>query len=90
LSDLDLAGVVLTDISRDGTGDGPDLTGLAAVLGSAGPPVVASGGVGTAEHLRELAALEVEGRRLDGAIVGRALLSGQLSLAEASAACGNP
>jgi phosphoribosylformimino-5-aminoimidazole carboxamide ribotide isomerase len=88
LGDLPLAGVVATDIARDGTGDGPDLAGLAAVLESAGTPVVASGGVAGIEDLQRLAALEAGGRRLGGAVVGRALLSGRLSLAEALAACG--
>jgi phosphoribosylformimino-5-aminoimidazole carboxamide ribotide isomerase len=88
LSDLPLAGVVVTDIARDGTGDGPDLAGLAAVLEHDGSPVLASGGVAGAEDLERLRALEVGGRRLEGVIVGRALLSGRLSLADALAACG--
>jgi phosphoribosylformimino-5-aminoimidazole carboxamide ribotide isomerase len=88
LSDLPLAGVVVTDISRDGTGDGPDLAGLATVLESGGLAVVASGGVGGTEDLERLAALAAGGRRLEGVIVGRALLSGRLSLADALAACG--
>jgi phosphoribosylformimino-5-aminoimidazole carboxamide ribotide isomerase len=83
-----LAGVVLTDIARDGTGDGPDLTGLGEVLACSGLPVVASGGVATARDLEALARIEIAGRKLDGAIVGRALLSGQLSIAEAVGACG--
>ena len=87
LGDLELAGVVVTDIARDGTGEGPDLSGLRAVLGWARQPVVASGGIATAEDLTRLADLEVAGRLLDGVIVGRALLSGQLSLAEALRAC---
>jgi phosphoribosylformimino-5-aminoimidazole carboxamide ribotide isomerase len=99
LNDLDLAGVVATDIERDGTGVGPDLEGLAQVLRACRPPVVSSGGVASASDLQRLAALEVTSlaagaatapSRLDGAIVGRALLSGQLSLADALAACALP
>jgi phosphoribosylformimino-5-aminoimidazole carboxamide ribotide isomerase len=85
--DVELAAVVLTDISRDGTGDGPDLDGLTSVLAGVRIPVVASGGVATASDLERLAALEVDGMRLEGAIVGRALLSGTLSLADALRAC---
>lgn len=88
--DLDLAGVVVTDIDRDGTGGGPDVFGLVSVLGWAEQPVVASGGVATVRDLARLAALDVDGRRLDGVIVGRALLSGELSLADALAACRPP
>jgi phosphoribosylformimino-5-aminoimidazole carboxamide ribotide isomerase len=49
---------------------------------------VASGGVGTADDLRTLAAMEVDGRRLAGAIVGRALYEGRFTVQEALAACG--
>jgi phosphoribosylformimino-5-aminoimidazole carboxamide ribotide isomerase len=85
--DLELAGIAVTDIARDGTGDGPDLAGLRLVLGWASRAVVASGGVATTGDLERLAVLEVDGRRLEGAIVGRALLSGRFSLADALVAC---
>ena len=41
----------------------------------------------TAADLRVLAALTVDGRRLAGAVVGRALVDGALSVEEAMAAC---
>lgn len=85
-SDLDLGGVVITDISRDGTGDGADISVLVSALGWSDHHIVASGGVATARDLRRLAALDVDGRRLEGAIVGQALLSGSLTLADALAA----
>jgi phosphoribosylformimino-5-aminoimidazole carboxamide ribonucleotide (ProFAR) isomerase len=87
LSAAPLAGAVLTDISRDGTGDGPDLAGLRRALTESAVPIVASGGVSTAGDLEALADVDIAGRRLNGAIVGRALLSGQLSIAEAARAC---
>ena len=87
LAELELAAVVVTDIDRDGTGDGPDLSGLATVLRCSGLPVVSSGGVAGSSDLERLGALEVDGRHLAGAIVGRALLSRQLSIADALAAC---
>jgi phosphoribosylformimino-5-aminoimidazole carboxamide ribotide isomerase len=87
LADAPFGAVVVTEIARDGTLEGPDLDGLAAVLGSTSLPVVASGGVGAAEHLRALAGLEVAGARLAGAIVGRAILSGAIGVQEALLAC---
>jgi len=45
--------------------------------------VVASGGVGTLDHIAALAALQVAGRRLAGVIVGRALYEGAFGLAAA-------
>jgi phosphoribosylformimino-5-aminoimidazole carboxamide ribotide isomerase len=86
-ADLPLAGIVATDISRDGTGAGPDLEGLERLLGLTALPVVASGGVAGASDLRALARLRVGDRRLEGVIVGKALLSGAISMAEAMAAC---
>jgi phosphoribosylformimino-5-aminoimidazole carboxamide ribotide isomerase len=75
--------VIVTQIERDGTLEGPDNEGLAAVLAATQIDVVASGGVGELAHLSPLAALEVAGRRLDGIIVGRALYEDKFTLAQA-------
>ena len=80
--------VVVTEISRDGTLEGPDLGGLCKVLGGTTIDVIASGGVGTVEHLRSLRAVEVAGRRLSGVIAGRAIYEGTVELADGLAACG--
>ncbi len=87
-----LAAVVVTSIERDGMLNGPDLEGLAAVLASTDVPVIASGGVGSAADLVALAALGATGpdggrRRLCGAITGRALVDGRLTVEEGVAAC---
>jgi phosphoribosylformimino-5-aminoimidazole carboxamide ribotide isomerase len=80
-----LAAFVVTDISRDGMLTGPDTAGLAAVLARTPVPVIASGGVGSLDDLLALAALTggVGGRRLAGAIVGKALYEGRFSLVSA-------
>lgn len=85
--DVGVAALVVTQIARDGTLAGPDLEGLALVLGATALPVIASGGVGDLADLRALAALSVGGRRLAGVIVGRALYEGRFSVEEAIAAC---
>lgn len=84
-----LAAVVATAIDRDGMLGGPDEDGLARLLDDAAVPVIASGGVATAEHLRRLAALagRTSGRRLAGVVVGKALVDGRLTLREAIEAC---
>ena len=46
-------------------------------------PVVASGGVGSLDDLRVLRGLEVGGRRLAGAIVGRAIYEGRMDVGAA-------
>lgn len=72
-------GLVVTAVGRDGTLAGPDLETLRPFLGL-GLPVVAAGGVGALEHLRELRALEPLG--LTGVIVGRALYEGCFTFEE--------
>jgi phosphoribosylformimino-5-aminoimidazole carboxamide ribonucleotide (ProFAR) isomerase len=80
------AAFVVTQIARDGMLAGPDLDGLAAMLERTAVPVIASGGVGSLDDLRRLAGLVRAGRRLEGAIVGRALYEGRFTLADALAA----
>lgn len=82
-ADAGVAAVIVTQIARDGTLDGPDLDGLSLVLASTPLDVIASGGVGTLDDLRALDSLEVDGRRLAGVIVGRALYEGRFTLDEA-------
>jgi phosphoribosylformimino-5-aminoimidazole carboxamide ribotide isomerase len=87
-----LAAVVVTSIERDGMLTGPDLDGLAAVLASTEVGVIASGGVGSVSDIEALGALEVAvtggtRRRLLGAITGKALVDGRMSVEEAVAAC---
>jgi phosphoribosylformimino-5-aminoimidazole carboxamide ribotide isomerase len=82
-----VGGVVVTAIDRDGMLGGPDLDGLRQVLGQTRLPVVASGGVASVADLRALAGLAVLGRRLAGAIVGRALVDGVVDIDEAVRVC---
>jgi phosphoribosylformimino-5-aminoimidazole carboxamide ribotide isomerase len=91
-ADAPLGAVVLTSIARDGMLGGPDIAALEAVLAITRHPVVASGGVRSAEDLSRLAAISVSGtdgerRHVAGAVVGRALINGSLEVQEALAAC---
>jgi cyclase len=52
-AELGAGEILLTSMDRDGTGVGYDIPLLRAVVGAVGVPVVASGGVGNLEHLRE-------------------------------------
>jgi phosphoribosylformimino-5-aminoimidazole carboxamide ribotide isomerase len=79
-----VAAFVVTDISRDGALVGPDLDGYAALLEATTVPIIASGGVGTLEHLRQLS--ELDG--LDGVIVGKALYESQFTIPQALATLG--
>ncbi len=78
---------VVTDVHRDGTLTGPNLTLLGDVCARTTAAVVASGGVSSLADLRAIAALRtVTGRAVEGAIVGKALYAGQFTLPEALAA----
>jgi phosphoribosylformimino-5-aminoimidazole carboxamide ribotide isomerase len=82
----DVAAVIVTQIEVDGIGSGPDLDTYAALLAETELEVIASGGVGSLDHLRELAALDIDGRELAGVIVGRALYDGAFTVDDALAA----
>jgi phosphoribosylformimino-5-aminoimidazole carboxamide ribotide isomerase len=84
--DAGVAALVVTEISRDGTLEGPDLKGLADVMEATSIPVIASGGVGTLEDLRALAELRAGDRALSGAIAGRAIYEGRFTVREGVAA----
>ncbi len=75
---------VVTDVSKDGTLQGPNLELLAAVCAETHAPVIASGGVSTLDDLRAIA--ELTGQGVEGAIVGKALYAGRFSLPQALAA----
>jgi phosphoribosylformimino-5-aminoimidazole carboxamide ribotide isomerase len=81
-ADWGAAGLLYTDVARDGMQGGPNLAATQA-LAAAVPtvPVIASGGVSSLADLRELAA-----RRIPLAIVGRALYDGAFTVREAIAA----
>lgn len=76
-----LAAIIYTDIAKDGMLSGPNLAAMAEMAAAVTVPVVASGGVTTAEDVRQLARTGVA-----GCIIGRALYEGTLKLPEAIAA----
>jgi phosphoribosylformimino-5-aminoimidazole carboxamide ribotide isomerase len=85
--DLAAAGVggfVVTDVDRDGTLGGPALDTTADVAAAVDRPVLASGGVSSADDVRRLAG--AAGGRLAGAVVGKALYAGAVTLGDLLAA----
>jgi len=71
---------IYTDISRDGTLTQPNFDAIADLTRRTKLPIIASGGVTSIEHVKRLNGLSVE-----GAIVGRALYTGDMDLKEALA-----
>lgn len=78
MSALPIAGIIYTDITKDGMLAGPNLEAMERMNTSVQVPVIASGGVTSAEDISNLAV-----RDLAGCIIGRALYEGKLTLREA-------
>jgi phosphoribosylformimino-5-aminoimidazole carboxamide ribotide isomerase len=76
-----IAAILFTNIHRDGTREGPDVDATAALQANVETTVIASGGIGTLEHLTALSAAGVR-----ASVCGRALYSGAFTLSEAFAA----
>ena len=77
---------VVTDVSKDGMLNGPNIEMLAQVCAATDAPVVASGGVSSIADLQAIATLVPQG--VEGAIIGKALYAGRFTLPDALAAMG--
>ncbi|MFC1965643.1 1-(5-phosphoribosyl)-5-[(5-phosphoribosylamino)methylideneamino]imidazole-4-carboxamide isomerase [Chloroflexota bacterium] len=71
---------IYTDISRDGTLTEPNFPAIAELIDTIGLPVIAAGGISSINHLRVLKKIGAE-----GAIVGKALYTGDINLKQALA-----
>ncbi|MDH7499370.1 MAG: 1-(5-phosphoribosyl)-5-[(5-phosphoribosylamino)methylideneamino]imidazole-4-carboxamide isomerase [candidate division NC10 bacterium] len=78
-----LSGIIYTDISRDGMLVGPNLSSLREMAEATSLPLIASGGISSLRDVRAILSLEAKG--VAGMIIGRALYSGDIDLAEAIA-----
>jgi len=74
---------VVTDVTKDGTLQGPNLELLKEVCAATKKPVVASGGISSLADIQALCALNAIG--VEGAIVGKALYAGAFTLEQALA-----
>jgi phosphoribosylformimino-5-aminoimidazole carboxamide ribotide isomerase len=75
---IPIAAYVITDITRDGTMQGPDVDGLRRAVEATTVPVIASGGIGSLDDLRAVRAVGVE-----GAITGKAIYEGRFTVQDA-------
>ena len=87
VGDFPLAAIIYTDIRRDGMLEGPDLPGLRALASATRHPVIASGGISSTADIEALRSLGP--RAVAGAILGKALYDGRLTLEAALAAAGD-
>ncbi|MDZ7828613.1 MAG: 1-(5-phosphoribosyl)-5-[(5-phosphoribosylamino)methylideneamino]imidazole-4-carboxamide isomerase [Halofilum sp. (in: g-proteobacteria)] len=80
-ADAGVAGIIYTDIGRDGMLQGPNVEATVRVARAAHVPVYASGGMRSLEDVRALAAAGEP--NLAGAILGRSIYEGTIDLTEA-------
>lgn len=78
MSQLGVSRIIYTDISRDGTLTEPNYGQTAALVQPDGAQIIASGGISRIEHLQRLAEYGIA-----GAIIGTALYTGHIDLAQA-------
>jgi len=81
LTRLGVRRFIYTDIVRDGTLTEPNFSAIAELIHSTRAPVIAAGGISSVLHLKMLKQLGAE-----GAIIGKALYTGDINLKEALAA----
>lgn len=79
MESLGAAGIIYTDISRDGMLSGPNLDAMAKMVEAVDIPVIASGGVSNIDDIKSLMQID----KLWGVITGKALYSGSLDLKQA-------
>jgi len=81
ISSNPVAGIVYTDIAKDGMLSGPNIDAMKEMAQAVSVPVIASGGVTTVKDVSRLAGVGVT-----GCVIGRALYEGHLTLQDALAA----
>lgn len=79
MADVGVARIIYTDISRDGTLSGVNVESTVELARAAGIPVIASGGVAGMDDVYKVAAAP----EIEGMIIGKALYTGKIELAEA-------
>ena len=70
--------IVYTDIATDGTLAGPNVNAMSEMASAVNADIIASGGVGSLDHIKSLVTTGVE-----GVIVGTALYTDKVDLTEA-------
>ena len=75
---LGVRAIIYTDIRRDGTLAGPNLGALRDMIAIEGAEIIASGGIGSIEHVKAVAETGAA-----GVVIGRALYDGRVELKEA-------
>lgn len=81
-SSLPLAAIVITDISRDGMMNGPNISVTLELASLSSIPVIVSGGIANLDHIKKIISANSE-NRISGVVCGRSLYEKSFSLEEA-------
>ena len=81
LKEIGFKEIIYTDVSKDGTLEGPSIKNLKALLKDSGMRIIASGGISVLSDISKLKSMEKQG--LSGIIIGKALYEGRFTLAQA-------
>ncbi|MCK4240067.1 MAG: 1-(5-phosphoribosyl)-5-[(5-phosphoribosylamino)methylideneamino]imidazole-4-carboxamide isomerase, partial [Candidatus Atribacteria bacterium] len=73
--------IIYTDIKRDGTLKGPNISNIEKMVKKLNIPLIVSGGIASLNDIKELKKFETKG--LEGVILGKALYKGNILLEEA-------
>lgn len=82
MEDIGVSTIIFTDISRDGTLEGPNLEQLGNIKESVTCDIIASGGIKNLQDLKNISEMGIY-----GAITGKAIYSGTINLEEAINTC---
>ncbi|MBU1428019.1 tRNA-dihydrouridine synthase, partial [bacterium] len=73
--------IIYTDIKRDGTLKGPNISNIEKMVKNVNIPLICSGGIASLDDIKKLKRFETKG--LEGVILGKALYKGTIFLEEA-------
>ena len=85
MSSAGAAGFMIAEVGRDALDEPPNFDALSLAVSIVDEPVVAAGGVRDLDDLARLRDLEVDGKHLNGVVVGREVTAGRFTVEEAAA-----
>ena len=80
VNDFGVSRIIFTDINRDGMKTSPNLDESVKIAGLSNCPVVISGGVSSINDIKK--AKELNNKKIEGIIVGKAIYDGDIKLDE--------
>ena len=81
MEELGAKRIIYTDIRRDGTLKGPNISNIEKMVNKVNIPLICSGGIASLDDIKKLMGFETKG--LEGVILGKALYKGTILLEEA-------